>query len=260
MSPSAPRLQRLAAHGEHDAGHLVVSVTISFLLHDFGLHQVGVAQRLAGAHARGAPQGPTTVGGASRRLAGEFGLRAALDHDVARLMTSPRASARARDRDLDRLDRGAGIAPLRARACRSSNVTSKRPPRVVGDARERRARRPTLSASSIGAHLAVERDLQVLGSCRDCSARSSAAHDALLDLVGGMRAARARHRDFARAARVDRDQPVAAAPPRAPRATGTAPVWPRSGARKIGVFARDAGVLDQVADAHDVARDDRPAL
>ena len=36
---------------------------------------------------------------------------------------------------------------------------------------------------------------------------------------------------------------------------GTLPVWPRSGARKIGDVGGGAGVLDQVADAHDVAAD-----
>ncbi len=35
----------------------------------------------------------------------------------------------------------------------------------------------------------------------------------------------------------------------------TTPVAPRSGERKIGTFGDDAGVLDQIADAHDVAGD-----
>ena len=36
---------------------------------------------------------------------------------------------------------------------------------------------------------------------------------------------------------------------------GTAPVVPRSGARKIGDVGDDAGIFDQVADAHDIAGD-----
>ena len=39
------------------------------------------------------------------------------------------------------------------------------------------------------------------------------------------------------------------------RSVDTAPVVPRSGARNIGTSATGAGVLDKVADAHDVAGD-----
>ena len=41
----------------------------------------------------------------------------------------------------------------------------------------------------------------------------------------------------------------------ATRRAGTLPVWPRSGARKIAHVGGGAGVLDQVADAHDLADD-----
>ena len=37
------------------------------------------------------------------------------------------------------------------------------------------------------------------------------------------------------------------------RSVGTAPLVPRSGARKIGTSATGAGILDEVADAHDIA-------
>ncbi len=58
------------------------------------------------------------------------------------------------------------------------------------------------------------------------------------------------------AAGVEPDDARAAAPPRARAPAGTLPVWPRSGARKIAHVGDGAGVLDEVADAHDVAGDD----
>ena len=87
-------LERLAAHGEHDAGHLVVQRHHVVPLHDLGLHQVGVAQRLAGAHRARAPQGPTTsAAGAGGSLANSLFGRRSIAMSLA-LMISPRLSAR----------------------------------------------------------------------------------------------------------------------------------------------------------------------
>ena len=73
--------------------------------------------------------------------------------------------------------------------------------------------------------------------------------------VRGDGAACARDDDFGEPAGVDVDELVR--PDRFDDAIGRAPrrVVPRSGARKIGTSATGAGILDQVADAHDVAGD-----
>ena len=80
------------------------------------------------------------------------------------------------------------------------------------------------------------------------------ARDAVVDLLGGDGARQPRHDDLAQAVGVESGDVVRPQRLGDARAPAPMPVWPRSGARKIGTLGGGAGVLDQVADPHDVAR------
>ena len=103
------------------------------------------------------------------------------------------------------------------------------------------------------AQFAVEIHHDVLGRAERVL-RGQRLRDAVLDILGGNSAAGARHHHFAEVAGVEPDQRMGAH--RLDHGVGRH----RAGGAEIGRaenrhFGDDAGMIDQIADAHDIAGD-----
>ena len=174
------------------------------------------------------------------------------------LMVSPLPQRAGQRRGLDRLGDRAGEAQRQAarqRRCRAVRTRCR-----SGRCAARRSSASTSRSAVAVASTCIARTSRSSMTARFCASpkpnwpASARAMRSSISLRGdGAATAASRPLRSARRCRVRRSR--AAAAPRRRAAPAPMPVWPRSGARNIGDVGRGAGVLDQVADAHDFGGD-----